>query len=120
MSRLETTNLAPPGPAASSKVPGFGRVEDAKSSAAFARPPNDARGGSTAEAVLKPLQNKWPAEFRAGARWGFLQQQEGPRDPGGYPLGFGHWQVARRNAWFAGFNVGFHDRLRLAQSEAGL
>ena len=117
MSRLETTNPAATEPGASYRVPGFGRVEDAKSAAAFARLPNIAHDGN-AEAVLKRLQDKWPSEFRDGARCGFLQLHEGPRDPGGYPPGFHHWQLERRNAWFAGFNVGFHDRSRLSKSEA--
>jgi hypothetical protein len=117
MSHLETGNPAPPVPDASSKVPGSGRIEVASCSAAFIRLPNIAHDDN-AEAILKRVQGKWPSEFRDGARWGFLQQQEGPRDPGGYPLGFNHWQVARRNAWFAGFNVGFHDRLRLSKREA--
>jgi hypothetical protein len=64
------------------------------------------------------LQEKWSAEFRDGARCGFLQQHEGPRDPGGYPLEFNRWPLERRNAWFAGFSIGFHDRLRLTQTEA--
>jgi hypothetical protein len=63
------------------------------------------------------LRQRWPTEFRDGARCGFLQQREGPRDPGGYPPGFNRWPLARRNSWFAGFNQGLHDRLRLAQTE---
>jgi hypothetical protein len=114
---LETRNPAPPVPGASSEVPGSGRVEVATCSAAFVRLPNDAHDGN-AEAVLKRLQDKWPSEFRDGARCGFLQLHEGPRDPGGYPPGFNNWQLERRNAWFAGFNVGFHDRSRLSKPEA--
>lgn len=63
------------------------------------------------------LQKKWPAEFRDGARCGFLQHYEGSRDHGGYPPGFAGWPLERRNTWFAGFNLGLHDRLRLEQSE---
>jgi hypothetical protein len=63
-------------------------------------------------------QERLPSEFRDGARCGFLQRHEGPRDPGGYPPGFKHWQLERRNAWFAGFNVGFHDRSRFSKPEA--
>jgi hypothetical protein len=117
MSRLETTNPAPPEPGASFKVPDSGRVQVAPCSAAFVRLPNDAHHGN-AEAVLKRLQDKWPCEFRDGARCGFLQRREGPRDPGGYPLGFDHWQREARNTWFAGFSVGFHDRSRLSKPEA--
>jgi hypothetical protein len=68
----------------------------------------------------KPSQERFPVEFRDGARCGFLQRQEGPREPGGYPRGFHRWPLERRNAWFAGFNVGFHDRLSFSQSEAVL
>ena len=38
---------------------------------------------------------------------------DGEREPGGYPRGFHAWPLDRRNSWFAGFNVGFHDRLKL-------
>jgi hypothetical protein len=41
-----------------------------------------------------------------GARCGFLQKFEGTREPGGYSKGFHGWPLARRNAWFAGFNKG--------------
>ena len=34
------------------------------------------------------------------------------REPGGYPLGFHQWPLDRRNAWFAGFNVGHIQRGR--------
>jgi hypothetical protein len=117
MSRLETTNPAATEPGASSRVPGFGRVEAAKSAAAFVRLPNIAHDGN-AEAVLKRLQDKWSSEFRDGARCGFLKGHEGVRGSGGYPPGFDHWQLERRNAWFGKFNVGFHDRSRLSKSEA--
>jgi hypothetical protein len=120
MWHLETRTPAPSVPGASSKTPGSGRVEDARCSAAFLRLSNVARDGNKAEVALKRLQDKWPPEFRDGVRCGFLQKREGVRDPGGYPPGFDQWQLERRNAWFAGFNVGFHDRLRLSQSEAAL
>jgi hypothetical protein len=68
----------------------------------------------------EPIEEEFPTEFRDGARSGFLQQREAPRDPGGYPRGFNRWPLKRRNAWFAGFNVGFHDRLRLCSSKATL
>lgn len=68
--------------------------------------------------VKVPVQGEdWLDEFRDGVRCGFLQKRDGPRDAGGYPLGFNHWPLERRNAWFAGFNVGFHDRKRLSQGE---
>jgi hypothetical protein len=72
------------------------------------------------EVALKRLQDKWRPEFRDGVRCGFLQKRDGVRDSGGYPPCFNDWPLERRNAWFAGFNVGFHDRLRLSQSEVAL
>jgi hypothetical protein len=65
------------------------------------------------------LKGRFPEEFNDGARCGFLRRYPGKREPGGYPRGFHHWESARRNAWFSGFNVGFCDRLRLAKEEAG-
>ena len=70
------------------------------------------------EFELATLGKQWPDEFRDGARCGFLREHKGPREPGGYPLGFKSWPLARRNAWFAGFNQGLHDRRRLARPEA--
>ena len=61
------------------------------------------------------LRQRWPAEFREAARCTFLMRFDGEREPGGYPLGFHRWPLHRRNVWFAGFNVGFHDRVRLLQ-----
>lgn len=68
--------------------------------------------------ALGLIQEKWPAEFRDAARCGFSRQREGERDPGGYPLGFYQWSQERRNAWFAGFNQGFHDRTRHNEERA--
>lgn len=61
------------------------------------------------------LRARWPDEFRDGARCAFLLTFEGPRESGGYPRGFHAWPPDRRNAWFAGFNVGFQDRLHYAK-----
>jgi hypothetical protein len=47
----------------------------------------------------------YPTEFADGARRGF----EG--DPL-YPSGFSSWPLVRRNAWFAGWNVGYYIRKR--------
>jgi hypothetical protein len=87
-------------------------------SATLPRRLKDAHDGNTPETIRKSLRDKWPAEFCKGARCGFLHQEEGSRRPGSYPPGFVHWQPERRNAWFAGFNVGFHDRLRFSKAEA--
>ena len=64
------------------------------------------------------LRQRWPDEFRDGARCAFLRRFDGARQEGGYPLGFRRWPLERRNAWFAGFNRGFHDRLGLLHAEA--
>ena len=63
------------------------------------------------------LRQRWPAEFRDGARCALLMRFDGERERGGYPLGFHGWPLERRNVWWAGFNRGFHDRLRLMQLE---
>jgi hypothetical protein len=72
---------------------------------------------SPAERELTALRARWPTELRDGARYAFLRRFYGDREAGGYPFDFHTWPLDRRNAWFAGFNVGFHDRLRLAQEE---
>ena len=64
---------------------------------------------------LTRLGRRWPDEFRDGARRGFLLRFDADREKGGYPRGFLLWPLERRNAWFAGFNRGFHDRLRLVE-----
>jgi hypothetical protein len=63
------------------------------------------------------LTQRWPDEFRDGARFAFLRRFDGTRQEGGYPSRFQYWPLERRNAWFAGFNRGFHDRLDLLQTE---
>jgi hypothetical protein len=72
-----------------------------------------------AEQELAVLRQRWPEEFRDGKRCGFLRSFDGEREAGGYPRGFHHWPLERRNAWYAGFNLGFHDRLRLAKEVLG-
>jgi len=73
---------------------------------------------SATEPEIEAPRSRWPAEFRDGARCGFLLRFYGEREKGGYPKGFHLWPIGRRNAWFAGFNRGFHDRSRLAREEA--
>jgi hypothetical protein len=58
------------------------------------------------------IRNRWPDEFDDGARYAFTQKAEGPREPGGYPIGFHGWLFERWNAWFAGYNLGLCDRAR--------
>ena len=60
------------------------------------------------------LRQRWPTEFRDGARGAFLMRFDGQREPGGYPLGFHGWPLERRNAWFAGFNVTLRGGPRLS------
>jgi len=64
------------------------------------------------------LRDTWPAEFRDGARCGFLSRADGPREKGGYPLGFHGWPLDRRNAWFSGFNRGRLDRASIMRRAA--
>jgi hypothetical protein len=80
--------------------------------------PRDAAGNTSAADEVAAVSRRWPNEFREGARCGFLRRFVGVREKGGYPRGFHLWPLERRNAWFAGFNRGFLDRLRLAQEEA--
>jgi hypothetical protein len=59
------------------------------------------------------LQRPWPAEFADGERSAFHQRHDGPRELGGYPKGFNHWPLERRNAWYCGFNFGRIQRLQV-------
>jgi hypothetical protein len=61
------------------------------------------------------IKAAFPSEWRDGARCAFFRKFEGERDMGGYPKGFNHWSLDRRNAWFSGFNQGFHDRFLFAK-----
>ena len=74
----------------------------------------DAAGNTSAADEVAGITRRWPAEFRDGARCAFLLRFDDDREKGGYPRGFHHWPLDRRNACFAGF----HDRLRLAQEVA--
>jgi hypothetical protein len=55
-------------------------------------------------------QQRWrdvyPKEFDDGALFGRSRKAEGERERGGYPRGFHAWPLERRNAWWAGFNLG--------------
>jgi hypothetical protein len=42
-----------------------------------------------------------------GGTVAYFGKAEGEREKGGYPKGFHDWALERRNAWFAGFNVGW-------------
>jgi len=78
----------------------------------------DAAGNTSVADEVAGISRRWPNEFRQGARCGFLLRFDEEREKGGYPGGFHLWSLERRNVWFAGFNRGFQDRLRLAQEEA--
>jgi hypothetical protein len=53
-----------------------------------------------------------PEIFTAGELAGLGKLPPGQRERGGQPLGFSQWPGDRRNAWFAGFNVGYAQRRR--------
>jgi hypothetical protein len=74
-----------------------------------------ARDGMTAVDDADRIRQRWPHEFRDAARCAFLHRFDGEREKGGYPAGFHLWPLERRNAWFAGSNRGFHDRLRFVE-----
>ena len=49
------------------------------------------------------LKETFPKEFEDGVLCGL----EVRHHVGNYPRGFHKWPLDRRNAWFAGFNVGY-------------
>lgn len=51
------------------------------------------------------IERAFPAEFADGRRRAFIRNKL-------YPRGFHSWPIERRNAWFAGFNVGYVERKR--------
>jgi hypothetical protein len=59
-------------------------------------------------------RDNFPQEFADGEAMGAGWEPGGDREKGGYPIGFYDWELARRNAWFAGFNRGYAWRLRHA------
>lgn len=56
------------------------------------------------------LKKAWPAEFEHGYLTGLTGKEQKPCGPGVYPEGFHEWPLERRNAWFAGCNVGIVER----------
>jgi hypothetical protein len=69
------------------------------------------------EAERAVLRERWPDAFDDGVRCGLLRKFEGERERGGYPKSFRHWPLERRNAWYAGHNIGRCERLRATQEE---
>jgi hypothetical protein len=68
------------------------------------------RDKAECERDREALLSRWPDEFRDGAKCGLLNEYTGARERGGYPRGFHQWPLDRRNAWYAGFNLGYHQR----------
>jgi len=66
-------------------------------------------------AIRNELRRKWQDVFDDGARCAFLREYPGEREAGGYPKDFHSWPLERRNAWFAGFNLGLIDRARFEE-----
>ena len=58
------------------------------------------------------IRRDFPREFADGESMGAGWEPGGEREEGGYPLGFHGWPLERRNAWFAGFNLGRGRRKR--------
>lgn len=58
-----------------------------------------------AERERQRIKRAYPEEFTDGAQRGFIGNPL-------YPSGFSSWPLERRNAWFAGWNVGYCDRKR--------
>jgi hypothetical protein len=53
---------------------------------------------------------KFPDEFEHGYRTGYLGENQPPCDSAGYMIGHHTWPLGRKNAWFAGFNLGHTER----------
>jgi hypothetical protein len=56
--------------------------------------------------IRAELRAKFPAEFERGYRYGRTGGVQPECDACGYPIGFREWPEDRRNAWWAGFNLG--------------
>jgi hypothetical protein len=67
------------------------------------------------QSIRNELRRQWQDAFDDGARCAFMMEYPGEREPGGYPKGFHSWPIEKRNAWFAGFNLG---RIDCARFEA--
>jgi hypothetical protein len=59
-----------------------------------------------AEAVRAALCAKFPSEFEHGYRTGYLGENQPPCDAAGYMIGHHTWPLDRKNAWYAGWNLG--------------
>ena len=67
----------------------------------------------SADDDLAPRE-QWPLEWRDGARCAFLMKFDGPRERGGYPVGFHRWPLDRQTlgsrASIGAFTTGFVNR----------
>lgn len=61
---------------------------------------------SKVDAERRRLKRLYPDAFKDGLLVG-AGIKEGPREPGGYPRGFHAWPLEKRNAWWAGANLGY-------------
>jgi hypothetical protein len=75
--------------------------------------------GSEAERLIRAHQERerirlaFPDEFADGVQRAFTENKL-------YPSGFSSWPLEKRNAWFAGYNLGYCHRARsLAELEGG-
>jgi hypothetical protein len=68
------------------------------------------RARPRAEAVRAALCAKFPQEFEHGYRTGYLGENQPPCDAAGYMIGHHTWPLDRKNAWFAGFNLGYGEQ----------
>jgi hypothetical protein len=79
-----------------------------------------ARRDRAADTERLRLKRACPDEFADGERCAFHRRYPGEHEKGGYPKGFHGWPRARRNAWFAGFNLGLIERqFALAEASNG-
>jgi hypothetical protein len=69
----------------------------------------------TARSERRRLKRLYPDAYKDGLLVG-AGITEGSREPGGYPKGFHQWALEKRNAWWAGANLGY---LQNASPKAG-
>jgi hypothetical protein len=58
--------------------------------------PVDPERVAKADRIRARIKGDWPSEFADGERRGLHNLE-------GYPAGFTGWELARRNAWWAGY-----------------
>jgi hypothetical protein len=75
------------------------------------RPDLDAERRQRVQAERERLRQAFPAEFDDGVA---RARAGNPL----YPLNFASWPLDKRNSWFAGFNQGYHTRLRSTPERA--